>query len=366
MKFRPTLPLVVFAVAAAGLLAAALTPHTARAQQSGAGQPAHAAGGLYHALVIGNDDYVSLPKLTTAARDARAVERLLRETYGFQTKLLVNATRAQLVAALSDYGRELSPDASLLVYYAGRGHTDAGAGKAFWLPVDATREDASGWVAADEITKGIRSSPARHVLVVSDSCYSGALPHAPGTLPTSPSERELFLQKMAAGRSRTQMNSGGDEPVADAGGSYSVFAAAFLRGLRRSAGPRFTASELFVNHVMSQVASGTGRIPAYNPLRNSGHESGDFVFNRIKPPDASPWPCDDPDAKAALYRPFLDNFKGNPEQQKTAYEAARDYVSKYERCPEESDKRVVSYIRNWMSKYEAAVREWERWKGRQP
>ena len=361
-------PIVALFVIVAGLLASALTAGTARARQSGtgAGPAAPAAVGLYHALVIGNEDYESLPKLTTAAKDARAVERVLRETYGFQTKLLVNAKRADIVAALSDYGRKLGADASLLVYYAGRGHSDAEGGKAYWLPSDATREGVSNWLNADEITNGLRAVPARHVLVISDSCYSGALPSVLGVSPPGTDERERFLQKMAAGRSRTLMVSGGDEPVADEdGGSHSVFAAALLRGLREMDRPRFTASELFVDYVLSPVAGRTGRIPVYNPLRNSGHEGGDFVFTRIKPV-AAPGSCDDPEEKTKLYRTFLYYYKGNAEAQKSAYEAGKTYISKYESCPKESDKNVVGFIRNWMVKYEAAVREWERSQGRRP
>jgi hypothetical protein len=431
MRIKSILPLLVFVV---GLLASALSPRPARAQSLGlgVGQTASSAGALYYALVIGNDDYTSLPKLRTATTDAREVERVLRETYGFRTRLLVNATRSQIVAALSSYRRELGADTSLLVYYAGHGYKDDEADKAYWLPVDATLEDVSNWIIADEITTGIRVIPARHVLVVSDSCYSGTLTRGLSASPSRPSEREQFLQKMAAGRSRTLMSSGGDEPVADGGGGgHSIFAAALLRGLREMDGPRFTASELFAGYVIEPVAGRAEQTPVYNPLRNSGHESGDFVFTRIKSGDktsdvtaapppagvdpaqqelafwnsiqnsadaedfkdylarypnglyagiaqrrigalssaAKPTPTSTPSSSAAntntavsssctnlrakskLYKKFLDNVKGNPEQQKAAYEAGKDYISRYGSCPEESDKNIASDIQKWMARW---------------
>jgi hypothetical protein len=89
------------------------------------------------------------------------------------------------------------------------------------------------------------------------------------------------------------------------------------------------------------------------------------VFTRIKTP-AAPGSCDDLEAKATLYETFLHNFKGNPEQQKVAYEAGKNYVSKYESCPKESDKTVVAYLQKWLEKYEAAVRNWQRSHSRQP
>jgi hypothetical protein len=122
---------------------------------------------------------------------------------------------------------------------------------------------------------------------------------------------------------------------------------------------------LFVGYVLGPVSSRTGQMPFYNPLRNSGHESGDFVFTRIKPAPV-PGSCDDLETKAERYKAFLDNYKGNAEQQKVAYEAGKDYVSRYERCPEESDKNIVVYIRHWLDKYEEAVRVWQRRQNQHP
>ncbi|HZT58768.1 MAG TPA: caspase family protein, partial [Pyrinomonadaceae bacterium] len=163
--------------------------------QGGTAQAAPA--GRFYALVVGNDDYKSLPKLKTAAADAREVERVLREAYGFRTKLLVNATRSQIVAALFAYRRELSADSNLLIYYAGHGYSDKETEKTYWLPVDATGDDNSNWIIADDITSDIKAIPARHVLVVSDSCYSGTLSRGLNLSPPPSSERQQFLRKMA-------------------------------------------------------------------------------------------------------------------------------------------------------------------------
>src|SRR5437868_4343824 len=279
---KTLLPLFVVSL----LLTSLLWPPTARMQQrgltTGTGS-ANANAGHYYALVIGNSACTSLPKLKTAEADARAIERLLHESYGFQTKLLINATRAQIVAALSAYRRELDGNANLLIYYAGHGYNDHDADKAYWLPVDATLDDVSNWIIADEITTGIRVIPARHVLVISDSCYSGTLTRSLGFSSPRPSEREQFLQRMAAGHSRTLMASGGDEPVADGGGSgHSIFAAALLRGLRQMDKPQFTAAELFNRYIVESVAGQAEQTPIYDPLRNSGHESGDFIFVHVK------------------------------------------------------------------------------------
>jgi hypothetical protein len=70
------------------------------------GQRAAVAGnGAYYALVIGIDAYQNLPKLQTAVGDAQAVDQILRQRYGFQTTLLIDAqaTRTRILDAFSDY-----------------------------------------------------------------------------------------------------------------------------------------------------------------------------------------------------------------------------------------------------------------------
>jgi len=144
---------------------------------------------------------------------------------------------------------------------------------------------SANWISADDITSNLRAVPARHILIVSDSCYSGTIHRGLGLTATETTERDRFLQKMLTGKSRTLMASGGNEPVSDGGGDgHSVFGRMFLTGLTKMEKSSFTASELFRDFVQERVAGRANQTPEYNPLRNSGHESGDFVFIRKTAP----------------------------------------------------------------------------------
>ena len=67
-------------------------------------------------------------------------------------------------------------------------------------------------------------------------------------------------------------------------------------------------------------------------------------------------PCTtEAEAKAALYKKFLDNYKGTPEQQKTASETGKEYITKYGTCPDDADKKVATFVQNWVNKYEEAA-----------
>jgi uncharacterized caspase-like protein len=245
--------------------------------------------GHYFALVIGINNYQHLPKLTTATPDAQAVAALLHNQYGFQITVLVDATRDQITKALNDYRHNLDENASLLIYYAGHGIYDKEADKAYWLPVDADRDDTSHWIMADEITTEVKVIPARHVLIISDSCYSGGM-----TREIAPSftqqDRERFLEKMVLGKSRTLMSSGALEPVSDIGGNgHSAFTGALLQALTATSDSVFSAGGIFDQYIQVSVAGRSEQTPQYVPVRNSGHDYGDFVFVRSgKAPAPSP------------------------------------------------------------------------------
>jgi hypothetical protein len=236
--------------------------------------------GHYYALAIGINDYKHLPRLKTAVHDAESMAATLHDRYGFQTVLLRDATRDQITHALNDYRKDLDENSSLLIYYAGHGSYDKEADKAYWLPVDADRGDTTDWIMADDITTQVKVIPARHILIISDSCYSGGITRDASPAFT-PSEQNRYLEKMIAGKSRTLMASGALEPVSDQGaGGHSVFADALLKGLNQTSDPVFSAATLFDSYIRVSVAGRSEQSPQYNPIRNSGHDFGDFVFVR--------------------------------------------------------------------------------------
>jgi len=236
--------------------------------------------GKYYALIIGINDYKYIQKLEIAKKDAIAVEKLLREMYGFETRLLSDATRLTILNALNDFRKKIGEEDSFLIYYAGHGDYDQVTDKAYWLPADAERDNPTNWIMADDITTNIKRMASKHVLIISDSCYSGTFVRRVVTdLSSQKLEREGFIRRMLEKTSRTLMSSGGNEPVVDGGGSgHSVFAEALLKGFREIDEKVFTADEIFYGVIRERVIGKAEQTPQYNNIRNSGHEGGDFVF----------------------------------------------------------------------------------------
>jgi TPR repeat protein len=243
-----------------------------------------ASNGKYYALVIGIDQYPApMPQLRTAVDDSEAIAKDLTNLYGFQVTLLLDgqATRANILNAIVKYRTILSENDSLLIYYGGHGYYDRDADKAYWLPVDADSSFSANRIIADDLTSDLKGLPARHVLIISDSCYSGGLSREANEIPSFPSTPS-YLNRLLRTRSRSLMSSGGIEPVADDGpGGHSVFASAILKGLERQDNePQFAAMEFFFTWVHRQVAGNSRQIPEYLPLRDSSDDGGDFVFTR--------------------------------------------------------------------------------------
>ena len=301
MKSRTPTPLalvtfsIVFLSALLSSLASALSEPQSQAQQRGfktveEGSPRlnSPASGPYFALVIGNNEYQFEPKLKTAVNDAEAVAKVLRSSYGFETTVLLNATRAQILGAINGYRKTLDENASLLIYYAGHGYRDTANDLAYWLPVDAALDDNSNWITATDITSDIKVLAARHVLIVSDSCDSGVLAREA----VSAQDKAVSLQKLLENPSRSLMASGSLEPVSDAGGNgHSIFATAFLSGLEANKDPAFPATSLFHDYVYPVVSGRSSQTPLYTSIRNAGTDKGDFVFmHPAGAPGSSPAP----------------------------------------------------------------------------
>jgi O-acetyl-ADP-ribose deacetylase (regulator of RNase III) len=240
--------------------------------------------GPYYALIIGNQNYKYIGALSTPINDANELAKVLRERYGFRTDVRLDVNRDDILTALIEYRRKLPVTSNLLIYYAGHGTRDKDTEEAYWQPVDAKADNSANWISAHDITSYIKAIPSRHIIVVSDSCYSGAMKDVVMRgRPTSfdPRDLDLFLAKKLEEKSRTLLSSGGDEPVADGGGvGHSVFAQALLDGLRRMDEQNFTANELYTIYVNRNVAGRSNQDPHYFPLVQSGDEGGDFVFTQ--------------------------------------------------------------------------------------
>jgi uncharacterized caspase-like protein len=247
--------------------------------------------GRSYAVLIANQTYRdrSFQALQTPHADARALAEVLTTRYGFMTSLpsasgqpvsllLQDASREQMTRTLSMLRKVLQPEDSLFLFFAGHGVKESETDSAYWLPVDAEKDEPQTWVSAGDVQAAIQRLIVRHVLVVADSCFSGEFRRGdPAAAGSDAQGRAQFLGQSMLRASRRFISSGANEPVADGGGrGHSVFARALLDGLRDATEP-FTSNELFTRHLVSRVAGKAKQVPQFFPMKE-GHDGGDLVF----------------------------------------------------------------------------------------
>ncbi|MCP4399175.1 MAG: hypothetical protein GY801_17975 [bacterium] len=238
--------------------------------------------GRFYALVIGISEYEHLKMLPSAVNDAQAVADALQD-YGFKVNTLFDkkASRERILDSLEVFQRLLEPEDKLLLYYAGHGVLDSDGQNAYWQPTEAKEDSMTQWIPADSVTATLKRMPAGQILVVTDSVYTGTLMRASHADLKDDAARQRYLKKIAEKRSRVILTGGAARPsVVMSESGLSLFASAFVNGLREIDRSVFATEELFQEQILEVVAGQSEQLPEFQVIRNSGHEGGDFIFVR--------------------------------------------------------------------------------------
>jgi hypothetical protein len=145
--------------------------------------------GKRYAVIIGNADYgpaTGFNALDTPVADADALEAVLKQKYGFVTEAalpngqsaslsLRNASGRDTAMALYNVSQVAGDTDTVLIYYAGHGIYEPMTTTAFWVPTDAVAGVPPTYLSASTISEAIARIQARKVILISDSCFSGAL-----------------------------------------------------------------------------------------------------------------------------------------------------------------------------------------------
>lgn len=228
------------------------------------------------AYLIGNNVYPKpIPSLATPVNDVEEIARVLQQQYGYQVHVLKNATRRETVMALRKLAEEREQDESVLLFYAGHGYQSAIDGMGFWIPVDAVVQNPATWISNSDISKFLAAIPAKQVMLVSDSCFSGTLAKEQALSTTSLSRNEILGRRTVA-----VMSSGGEEPVSDEGkDGHSIFAWNFLRQLRDL--QDHSGGYSFFDKVRQAVQTEYPQHPRYGAAIQAGHmPGGDYLLEK--------------------------------------------------------------------------------------
>jgi len=199
----------------------------------------------------------SIPSLGYADADARAIYDYFRDTFGLPANQIFLRTNEQatLREIKSILGTQLAgqandPRDTVVLYFAGHGMRDRVTGSfdpdglsKYFLPYDTSRTDLySTALEMDEITNILRRLVPERVVVLLDSCFSGAAGGRSPFDPKAAGERVPisgeFLDRMAhVGKGRVVLTASGPDESAQESSDFGhgVFTYFLLEGLHGAA-----------------------------------------------------------------------------------------------------------------------------------
>jgi carboxyl-terminal processing protease len=133
------------------------------------------------ALVIGISDYREkvIPAVKYAKRDAEIMAGYLQNVGGIpktNIKVLTNegATKSDLEAHIEDWlQRRVSERSTIFIYYAGHGAPETQGREAYIVPYEGHPDFPSKLYPLRKMYESLNKIPAKNVVVMLDSCFSG-------------------------------------------------------------------------------------------------------------------------------------------------------------------------------------------------
>ncbi|MER9217187.1 caspase family protein [Mesorhizobium sp. M0663] len=281
------------------------------------------------AFIVAIDRYENgIPRLQTPVADATALAECLRQDHDFETQLLLDsgATLPGLRTFLSRLPDQVGSEDRVLFYFAGHGIAKpSNTGPiGYILPQDAGLYADASYLPMLELNAALSALPCRHMMIILDCCFGGALQWA-STRHLALAPEHLYQERYKwfisdkawqAMASASHDEEALDEAVVRPLGirenlaGHSPFAAALIAGLKGAADRApvgqmgdgvITATELYlylVEALLPRSDAAFRQTPILWSLNKD--DKGQFVFlvpgrNLELPPappldrDANPW-----------------------------------------------------------------------------
>lgn len=229
-------------------------------------------------VVIAIDKYEAsnLAPLNNALIDTQKIIDTLTSKYGFELyeKPLFNelANRKNILETLNSLSSYLTDEDNLIIYYAGHGLMHSKTKKGFWVPCDAT-ESLSDCIPNSSIIDAIEGIDAKHILLISDSCFSGTF-----LTQERLADFKVHYSKLDEQKSRWLLASGREEKVSDGKpGEGSPFANSLIQFLRENQSKFLSLNELF-SAVQKQTGITSNQQPISAHIERVGHQGGQMVL----------------------------------------------------------------------------------------
>ncbi len=207
----------------------------------------HISGRQDRALIFAVNEYSEWNDLSNPIFDAKAIEEELDMHYGFETELVLNPTKINILEKIREYaGKSYGKKDQLLIFFAGHGKFDEVTRMGYLAATDSKVHDlvAESYVSHSAYRDFINNIPCEHTLVMIDACFGGTFDQVLARASSRGGDatffeltRSEFIERKLKFTTRKYLTSGGKVYVPDGRpGAHSPFARKVLEALRNYGG----------------------------------------------------------------------------------------------------------------------------------
>jgi len=231
--------------------------------------------GKQYLVLIAIDNYKYWLPISGPVKEARKLNEVISYRYYMDEIIELyneNATKSKIIKLFRDLQNRLKVNDSLLIFFSGHGHLDESSNNGFWISVNGGLDEnkMENWIPNSVIRGLVSNIKAKHILLISDSCYSGELLNIyKGTKLTKINNE--YLKKAFSRRCRQVLTSSASERVP----TSSEFAHQLILALKENTKPCIDGLMLF-NEIKLGVKE---TMPLFGELKGTHHQEGAvFLF----------------------------------------------------------------------------------------
>ena len=243
-----------------------------------------------YALLFATNEYDEWGDLNNPINDAKALEKVLKEQYGFEVELVINATQREVMRKITEYKkRAFNKDDQLLIYFAGHGFYDEEEEEAYLVcknSVMSEEEEEYGYPSYlhySYLNSAIGQMRSCHnVFMIMDVCFGGTFFDSESTAASykgvADTEIDQLINNKRSIQTRIYLTSGNKEYVPDGRpGANSPFSAKLIQALSERAAQNGRPKDYVTMEDIVSYMHGLTTKVRYGSF-GIHQQNGDFIF----------------------------------------------------------------------------------------
>lgn len=223
-------------------------------------------------IAIDSYEDALIKNLNNCLNDIEKMVEVLSQKYTFDEfeilKEKEQTTKSFIYNRLFDIFSNALKEDNFLIYFAGHGIYHSKLTSTYWQTSDSKNNDITTWLNLADLLKLFKISEAKHVALISDSCFSGGI-------------FELYrgggVEALEDKNSRQALTSGSIEKVLDGKSLNSPFNLSVIEVFTKNTETHLSFLD-FSQRVIMNFSPKIKQTPIFGSLEDTGHDGGSMIF----------------------------------------------------------------------------------------